>query len=139
MIELTKLSPDHIAQQVDTVSKFSNNIQPAFEKNASIYESHLYKFEEKLNAVKEKLLSDISCFLQPLKVLNYMDKMDRLHENYLLLKKYNKTLMALEEYVKWINKEEKLLNLASTTYPEIHVIREFIVPFMELIRFVKDL
>lgn len=77
-------------------------------------------------------MSDVCCFLPPLKVLNYMDKMDRLHDNYLLMKKYHRTLTALEEYVKWINKEEKLLNLASTTYPDIKVIREFIVPFMEL-------
>lgn len=83
-----------------------------------------------------KLLSDVNYFVPQLKVLNYMDKMARLHENYLLLKKYNKTLMAFEQYVNWIGKEEKLLNLARTTYPEIKVIRDFIVPFMELIKLV---
>lgn len=134
LIELTQLSSDHVAQQTDVVARFSNRIPAIFEQNAQTYESNVYQFNVKLEEVKLKLTQDIASFLPQLSVMDNMDNCDRLAENFVLLKQYCRILTAFETSESWITKEETLLGVAGTTYPEIAVIHDHLVPFTELIK-----
>lgn len=135
LIELTRLSCDHVAQQTDVVARFTNRIPSIYEQNAQTSEILVNQFNAKLDAVKIKLIHDIDLFVPQLCVLNYMDDCDRLAENLILLKQYCRTLRTFEEYEQWISKEEILLHVEKTTYPNIADIRDYLVPFTELIKY----
>lgn len=120
--------------QMNVVKWFSTNVNLTFEKNAYQFESCNYKFEENIGVVKEKLSSDIDNLLPEFSIVDNMHQIEKLRENFVLLNNFNEKLSSIEKYVAWINKEQRLLKLERSVFPQICLIQNYLVPFTKLIR-----
>lgn len=120
--------------QMNVVKWFSTNVNLTFERNAYQFESCNYKFEENIGVVKEKLSSDIENLLPELSIVDNMHQIEKLRENLVLLNNFNEKLSSIEKYVAWINKEQRLLKLERSVFPQICLIQNYLVPFTKLIR-----
>lgn len=120
--------------QMNVVKWFSTNVNLTFERNAYQFESCNYKFEENIGVVKEKLSSEIENLLPELSIVDNMHQIEKLRENLVLLNNFNEKLSSIEKYVAWINKEQRLLKLERSVFPQICLIQNYLVPFTKLIR-----
>lgn len=136
MIELTDLSSDHIDLQISTINWY-RNIPELFEQNASFFETYKSQFEEHLQQVTKKLTEDIDAIVPNISVINDMDETEKLREYYATVKNYMQNLKCFDDYVRWINKEEKLFKFPVTQYPILDELKGYVEPFAELLRLVS--
>lgn len=118
---------------VDIV-QWTNNISDIFERNSSQFETYKNQFEEHLGNVTKKLSQDIDSLLPKLSVIDDMHDTEKLRQYKLILDEYSEQLKSFEDYIRWINKEEKLFKLTVTQYPIVEEIKNYIEPFGVLIK-----
>lgn len=132
LIEFKELSIDHLQQQIETINWF-NNIQEVFGKNALLQEMYKGQFEEHLQNVTKKLNEDIQKLLPDLSMIDNMCDLEKFSEYFGILHNLMEQLTVFDNYVDWINKEEKLYKFPKSTYPILEDIKQFIIPFADLI------
>lgn len=132
LIEFKELSLDHLQQQIETIN-WINNIQEVFGKNAVLQELYKGQFEEHLQNVTKKLNEDINQLLPDLTMIDNMCDLDNFSEYFGILNNLMEQLSVFDNYVNWINKEEKLYKFPKSTYPILEEIKNFIIPFADLI------
>lgn len=117
---------------VDIV-QWTNNIHDIFERNASQFETLKNQFEEHLGSVTKKLSQDIDSLLPKLTIIDDMHDTDKLRQYKMILDDYSEQIKCFEEYIDWINKEEKLFKLTVSQYPIVAEIKNYIQPFAVLV------
>lgn len=132
LIEFKELSIDHLQQQIETINWF-NNIQEVFGKNTVLHEMYKVQFEDHLQNVTKKLNEDIQKLLPDLGMIDNMCDLEKFSENFGILHNLMEQLTVFDNYVHWINKEEKLYKFPKSTYPVLEEIKQFIIPFADLI------
>lgn len=105
-----------------------------FEQNAALFEGYKVQFEEKLQTVTRKLADDIEQLIPNISVINNMYQTEKLDEYHAILIKFIDRIKCFDDYVKWINKEEKLFKFPVSQYTILEEIKNFVVPFATLIK-----
>uniref|UniRef100_A0A1B0DFE7 AAA+ ATPase domain-containing protein n=1 Tax=Phlebotomus papatasi TaxID=29031 RepID=A0A1B0DFE7_PHLPP len=133
LLEFKELSQDHLQAQISTINWY-NNIDDVFEQNAQLQEYYKFQFEEHLQNVAKKLNEDIAEMLPTLSVIDDMCETDKFREYYCLLQNIIDDLRTFDNYVAWLNKEEKLFKFPKSTYPVLDAIKNFVIPFSKLMK-----
>uniref|UniRef100_A0A1B0CUL2 Dyneins heavy chain n=2 Tax=Lutzomyia longipalpis TaxID=7200 RepID=A0A1B0CUL2_LUTLO len=133
LLEFKELSKDHLAAQIATINWY-NNIDDVFEQNAQLQEFYKFQFEEHLQNVAKKLNEDIAEMLPSLSIIDDMCETEKFREYYGLLQNIIDNLKIFENYVDWLNKEEKLFKFPKSTYPVLDAIKNFVIPFTKLMK-----
>lgn len=133
LLDLTQLSVDHFNLQISTIH-WLNNIQEIFEQNSSQFEIYKNQFEEHLGEVTKKMTQDIDDFLPKLVIIDYMCDTTKLRDYYATLEDYLQQIKCFEDYINWINKEEKLFKLPVSQYPIVELLKDYVKPFADLIK-----
>ncbi|XP_055378973.1 dynein axonemal heavy chain 12 [Condylostylus longicornis] len=133
LVSLTEMSEEHIALTITTIS-WLVKINEVFETNATNFETYKGAFEEHLQEVIKKLVEDIDEMIPKLAVLDDMSDKEKFTDYYFLLQNFMDQIKCLEDYVKWINKEEKLFKMSVSSYPNLEVIKDFVFPFSALMK-----
>lgn len=133
IVELTEMSKYHFDLTIKTIN-WIKDINEICDYNASQQEQFKFTFEEHLQEVIKKLNVDIEELLPKLAVIDDMSRPDKFRDSYILLQNYIDQLKTFDDYVAWINKEEKLFKIAQTEYPTLEVIKTFVYPFAELMK-----
>lgn len=133
LVELTEFTPEHSSLLVSIV-RWTNNIHEIFEQNSSQFEIYKNQFEEHLGIVTRKLTQDINELVPKLTIIDDMYETDRLRDYHATLEIYNEQLQCFEDYIQWINKEEKLFKLPLSQYPILDEMKNYVVPFAGLVK-----
>lgn len=133
LVELTELKPAHSALLV-TIVQWTKSIHEMFEQNASQFEIYKNQFEEHLGVVTRKLTQDINEMVPKLAIIDDMYETDRLRNYHATLDIYNERLLCFEDYIHWINKEEKLFKLPVSQYPILEEMKHYVTPFTALVK-----
>ncbi|XP_059612585.1 dynein axonemal heavy chain 7 [Phlebotomus argentipes] len=133
LLEFKELSKEHLQAQISTINWY-NNIDDVFEQNAQLQELYKFQFEEHLQNVAKKLNEDIAEMLPTLSIIDDMCETDKFREYYGLLQNIIDNLRVFENYVEWLNKEEKLFKFPKSTYPVLEAIKNFVIPFAKLMK-----
>lgn len=133
LLDLAQLSEDHFSLQISTIH-WLNNIQEIFEQNSSQFELYKNQFEEHLGEVTKKLAQDIDEFIPKLTIIDDMCDTIKLRDYNATLEDYLQQIKCFEDYINWINKEEKLFKLPVSQYPIVEFLKDFVQPFAELIK-----
>lgn len=105
-----------------------------FEENAAFFEAYKIQFEEHLQSVTRKLNEDMENLIPSISIINEMSETEKLSEYHIILKNFSENLKCFDDYIVWINKEEKLFKLPVSKYEMLEQIKNFIFPFENLIR-----
>lgn len=89
-------------------------------------------FEEHLQTVVRKLNDDLQAITPQISVINDMCETAKFREYKHLLSSFNDKLNCFSDYIKWVNKEEKLFKLTATKYEILEELKNYVVPFAEL-------
>lgn len=133
LIELTELDDDHLAYQIATIRWF-NSVKSVFDQNASLFEQYKTLFEEKLGEVTRKLNDDLNDMLPHLDIINDMCDHEKYNEYNLILINIKDRIAVFDDYVEWVNKEEKLFKFPKSQYITLDAIKEFVLPFDSLMK-----
>lgn len=133
MIDLREFDKDHIQLQIETVH-WLHSIHEIFEQNSSQFETHKNQFEEHLSFVTKKLTQNIDELIPKLAIIDDMCDTTKLHTYYTTLEDYTQQIKCFEDYVIWINKEEKLFKLPVSQYPIVESLKQFVDPFASLLK-----
>ncbi|KAJ6643843.1 Dynein axonemal heavy chain 12, partial [Pseudolycoriella hygida] len=133
LVDLTQLSQYHFDLQQRTINLF-NEMYNVFEENAAFFETYKIQFEEHLQAVTRKLNEDMENLIPSISIINEMSETEKLGEYQIILKNFIENLKCFDDYIVWINKEEKLFKLPVSKYEMLEQIKNFIFPFDNLIR-----
>lgn len=133
MIDLREFDDEHIDLQIAMVH-WLHNIQDIFEQNSSQFEIYKNQFEEHLSTVTKKLTQNIDELIPKLAIIDDMYDTAKLHVYYATLEDYTEQIKCFEDYIKWINKEEKLFKLPVSQYPIVECLKSFLNPFASLIK-----
>lgn len=130
---MVDLTPDHKDLQIQAV-QWIDNVKDVFEQNGSQFEVFKNQFEEHLGTVTKKLVEDIDMLIPKLAVIDDMSETERLRDYYSALKIYNDQIACFEDYIKWINKEEKLFKLPVSQYTVLDELKNYVVPFAAVVK-----
>lgn len=133
LVDLTQLSQDHFDLQQRTINLF-NDMYNVFDENAAFFEAYKLQFEEHLQSVTRKLNEDMENLIPSISIINEMSETEKLGEYHIILKNFIENLKCFDDYIVWINKEEKLFKLPVSQYEMLEQIKNFIFPFENLIR-----
>ncbi|ALC44807.1 Dhc62B [Drosophila busckii] len=133
IVELTQMSKYHFDLTIKTIN-WIKDINEICDYNASQQEQYKFIFEEHLQDVIKKLKSDIDEMLPKLAVIDDMSRPEKFRESYIILQNFMDQLKIFDDYVTWINKEERLFKIAVTEYPTLELIKGFVYPFAELMK-----
>lgn len=133
LVDLTELSQDHFDLQQRTINLF-NDMYNVFDENAAFFETYKLQFEEHLQSVTRKLNEDMENLIPSISIINEMSETEKLGEYHIILKNFIENLKCFDDYIVWINKEEKLFKLPVSNYEMLEQIKNFIFPFENLIR-----
>lgn len=133
IVELTEMSREHFDLTIKTIS-WINDINEICDYNASQQEQYKFMFEEHLQEVIAKLKTDIQEMLPKLEVINDMSRPEKFRESYIVLQNFIDQLKTFDDYVEWINKEEKLFKMNQTQYPALQTIKAMVYPFTDLMK-----
>ncbi|KAK9497781.1 hypothetical protein O3M35_003705 [Rhynocoris fuscipes] len=116
-----------------------NALHHAMENFKIAYESSRMEKEDKLLKATEKLNRDLEEFYS-MYIDNFsdLDDITKIDEYVNFLRIYKWRMRDFDKRVLWINKEETLFNIPTSTYPELDEIKALINPFAELISFISD-
>lgn len=127
------MSKEHLNLQITTINWFKN-INEIFEQNASLFENYKFQFEEHLQYVTKKLNEDIAELIPNLSIIDDMSETEKFRDYNRILSDYIDQLKCFDDYVKWINKEEKLFKFPITHYEILEVTKSFVIPFAQLMK-----
>lgn len=133
IVELTQMSKYHFDLTIKTIN-WIKDINEICDYNASQQEQYKFMFEEHLQEVVKKLNSDILEMVPKLGIIDDMSRPDKFRESYIILQNFIDQLKTFDDYVAWINKEEKLFKVNQTEYPTLEIIKTFVYPFAELMK-----
>ncbi|XP_031627371.1 dynein heavy chain 12, axonemal [Contarinia nasturtii] len=133
LIDLREFDEEHFNLQIETIH-WLHKIQDIFEQNSSQFEIYKNQFEEHLNTVTKKLTQNIDDLIPKLAIIDDMYDTNKLHNYYATLEEYTEQIKCFEDYIKWINKEEKLFKLPVSQYPIVESLKNFLTPFAALIK-----
>ncbi|XP_017137652.1 dynein heavy chain 12, axonemal [Drosophila miranda] len=133
IVELREMSKYHFDLTIKTIT-WIKDINEICEYNASQQEQFKFLFEEHLQEVVKKLNTDIEEMLPKLAIIDDMSRPEKFRDSYIILQNFIDQLKTFDDYVAWINKEEKLFKVAQTEYPTLEVIKSFVYPFAELMK-----
>ncbi|EDV95542.1 GH15722 [Drosophila grimshawi] len=133
IVELTQMSKYHFDLTIKTIN-WIKDINEICDYNASQQEHYKFLFEEHLQEVVKKLNADIEGMLPKLAVIDDMSRPEKFRESYIILQNFIDQLKTADDYVAWINKEEKLFKVNQTEYSTLEVIKSFVYPFAELMK-----
>lgn len=131
LIELSDLKPEHLNLQIDLI-RWYREMKHIFDHNASLFENYKSMFEEHLQNVVRKLNDDLEAIIPQITVINDMFDTDKFREYKHLLSTFIDKLNCFGDYIKWVNKEEKLFKLTATKYDILEELKNYVVPFAEL-------
>ena len=133
LVSLTTMSTEHIELTIRTINWLSE-IYDVFDMNASQHEAYKFIFEEHLQEVTKKLVTDLADMIPKMAVIDDMSDTEKFRDYYLLLENYMEQLRVLDDYVEWINKEEKLFKVPQTKYPNLETLKDYVFPFAALMK-----
>lgn len=133
MIDLTDFDEEYKNLQISPVH-WLYKIQDIFEQNSSQFEIYKNQFEEHLTTVTKKLTQDIDDLVPKLAIIDDMYDTNKLRNYFATLEIYKEQLKCFEDYIKWINKEEKLFKLPVSQYPILDELKNYVDPFADLIK-----
>lgn len=133
LIDLTEMTMEHRDLQAKTVT-WIDSMKDLFEQNATQFEVYKNQFEEQLGVVTKKLVEDIDTLIPKLAVIDDMSETDKLRGYHSTLRIYIEQINCFENYIQWINKEEKLFKLPVSQYPVLDELRNYVVPFADLVK-----
>ena len=133
LVELTDFTAEHTKLQVSVVQQFYS-MKDIFEQNSGQFEIYKNHFEEHLGVVTKKLVEDIDELIPKLSVIDDMFETEKLRSYYDTLREYIEQLKCFEDYIGWINKEEKLFKLPVSQYAIVEELKTYVVPFAELVK-----
>lgn len=133
LVELTELTQEHLDLQIKTINSF-RGMKDVFDQNASQYEYYKSLFEEHLQTVTKKLNADIADLIPKLFVIDDMCIETRYRDYRYLLQQFLDDIKLFEDCVVWINKEEILFKFPKSQYPLIEEIKDFVLPFFQLMK-----
>ncbi|XP_037810078.1 dynein heavy chain 12, axonemal [Lucilia sericata] len=133
LVELCEMSPYHFDLTITTIS-WLYDINEICDYNASQQENYKCLFEEHLQEVVKKLNEDIEELIPKITIINDMSDPKKFKEYYIMLQNFIDQLKIFDDYVAWINKEEKLFKIPQTLYPTLDVLKTFVYPFATLMK-----
>lgn len=107
-------------------------MKKVFEHNATLFEGYKSMFEEHLQTVVKKLNEDLEAIIPEVSVINDMTETEKFREYKHLLSKIIDKLKCFDDYIAWVNKEEKLFKLTNTKYDVLEELKNYVIPFAEL-------
>lgn len=132
-MEFTEFTNEHRQSQISIVH-WLQHMQDIFEQNSTQFEIYKNQFEEHLGNVTKKFVKDIDGFVPKLAIIDDMYETEKLRSYYATLKTYIEQLEIFEDYANWIAKEEKLFKLPVSHYPILDEIKNYLVPFANLVK-----
>lgn len=133
LVELCEMSSYHFDLTITTIS-WLYDINEICDYNASQQENYKCLFEEHLQEVVKKLNEDIEELIPKITIINDMSDPKKFKEYYIMLQNFIDQLKIFDDYVAWINKEEKLFKIPQTLYPTLEVLKTFVYPFATLMK-----
>uniref|UniRef100_A0A1B0AXU3 AAA+ ATPase domain-containing protein n=1 Tax=Glossina palpalis gambiensis TaxID=67801 RepID=A0A1B0AXU3_9MUSC len=133
LVELTEMTQYHFNLTIKTIN-WLQDINEICDSNASQQENYKYLFEEHLLEVIQKLNADIEEIIPKTTIINDMSDPDKFKEYYIILQNFIDQLKTMDDYVTWINKEEKLFKMQKTEYPTLELLKSFVFPFASLMK-----
>ncbi|KAL9909718.1 dynein heavy chain at 62B [Glossina fuscipes fuscipes] len=133
LVELTEMTQYHFNLTIKTIN-WLQDINEICDSNASQQENYKYLFEEHLLEVIQKLNADIDEIIPKTTIINDMSDPDKFKEYYIILQNFIDQLKTMDDYVTWINKEEKLFKMQKTEYPTLELLKSFVFPFASLMK-----
>lgn len=133
IVSLMEMSKEHMDLTIETIS-WLTKIYEVMDINASLHEQYKFIFEEHLQDVVKKLNEDLAAMVPKMSVLDDMSDESKLNDYYIQLQNFMDQLKTLDDYVVWINKEEKLFKIPQTKYPNLDTLNDFVYPFATLMK-----
>ncbi|XP_005185418.2 dynein axonemal heavy chain 12 [Musca domestica] len=133
LVELCEMSHYHFDLTIKTIN-WLNDINEICDYNASQQENYKSLFEEHLQEVVKKLNEDIEEMIPKMTIINDMSDPQKFKSYYIMLQNFIDQLKTFDDYVAWINKEEKLFKIPQTQYPTMDVLKTFVYPFATLMK-----
>lgn len=133
LVELCEMSPYHFDLTIKTIS-WLYEINEICDYNASQQENYKCLFEEHLQEVVKKLNEDIEQLIPKITIINDMSDPKKFKEYYIMIQNFIDQLKIFDDYVAWINKEEKLFKIPQTLYPTLEILKTFVYPFAKLMK-----
>lgn len=133
LFEFAELSQEHIKLQRTTIN-WLEDIKVIFEKNTALQETYKVQFEEHLQYVAKKLTDDVTKMVPSVNIINEMSDTEKFRDYFTLLANFMDQLEVFDDYVEWINKEEKLFKFPKSTYPTLEALKDFVIPFAALMK-----
>lgn len=128
LLEITSLSPQHIASNTKTVN-WLNEIKPIFDRNAASYETFKAEMEENLLTKIAYLNKEVMEITPYLELLDNMDDINHTLEYLEYLRKLVHRLDDCDKLVAWINNEEVTFKFPVSSYPDLEELKDYIKPF----------
>ncbi|XP_038211341.1 dynein heavy chain 12, axonemal [Zerene cesonia] len=135
LLEMTSLSPDHVASNTKTVN-WLTDIKPIFEKNAAAYETFKGEMEDNLQSKIAFLNKEVLEMIPYLQLLDNMDDINYTLQYLEHLRKLVHRLADCDKLVAWINNEEKTFKFPVSQYADLEELKDFILPFHSLVHLV---
>lgn len=133
LVELCEMSPYHFDLTITTIN-WLYDINEVCDYNASQQENYKSLFEEHLQEVVKKLNDDIEEMIPKMTVINDMSDPLKFKSYYIMLQNFIDQFKTFDDYVTWINKEEKLFKVPQTQYQTMTVLKTFVYPFATLMK-----
>uniref|UniRef100_A0A8D3BVT1 Dynein axonemal heavy chain 12 n=1 Tax=Scophthalmus maximus TaxID=52904 RepID=A0A8D3BVT1_SCOMX len=115
-----------------TVFLWPQKILQTFELNDEVMQTAKEKGEQELLAKREELMVQLEKLGSRIKEFPHCSELDMIQQYVTDMRTVQKLLQEAEEEVIFINKEETFFELDHTSYPEVEVIKESIVPYQKL-------
>ncbi|KAK5645094.1 hypothetical protein RI129_006394 [Pyrocoelia pectoralis] len=133
LVEMTTLTEEHIHLNSRTIA-WLTDIKPVLEKNATMFESSKFDFEEHLQRSIGKLYNDIDNFVPLLVTLNNMNDVVNCREYIHKLSPLMSKVKELENLLSWINNQETIFKFPLTACPDLRELKLFLYPFGHLVK-----
>lgn len=133
IVSLMEMSKEHMDLTIETIS-WLTKIYDVMDQNATLHEQYKFIFEEHLQDVVKKLNEDLADIIPKMSVIDDMSDESKLSDYYIHLQNFMDQLKTLDDYVVWINKEEKLFKIPLTKYPNLETLTDYVYPFATLMK-----
>ncbi|XP_063619962.1 dynein axonemal heavy chain 12-like [Cydia splendana] len=135
LLEMTYLTAEHVESNTRCVN-WLKDIKPIFEKNAADFEATKMEMEDNLMNKITYLNDEVLKIIPYLQLLDNMDDVNNTLEYLEYLRKFAYRLSDCDKVVSWINNEEKTFKFPITTFADLEEVKDFILPFYNLVHLV---
>ncbi|XP_055007109.1 dynein axonemal heavy chain 7-like [Boleophthalmus pectinirostris] len=137
LVDVHIFEPDDLKLH-KTVFLWPQNIMQAFELSDEVIEKAKYKGKHELIATREKLMVELTKLAHRILDFPECSELDLIPQYVADIRIVQKLIREAEETVEYINKEEKVYDMAQTSYPEVAAIKESIEPYQKLFGLVLE-